>query len=173
MRSIPRRRAFTLIELLVVIAIIGVLLGLLLPAVQKVRDAAGRARCLNQVKQLGLAAHQCHDVNTKLPPMVGNYPNSTSGDFGNAFFFLLPYLEQQALYSATWTGTAHELDNLANGVYAQPVKVFVCPADSAAPPAGVALNGWAAGSYAANYQVFGQPGAVFEGQAQLPASFPD
>lgn len=166
-----RPRAFTMIELLVVVAIIGVLLGLLFPAVQKVRETANRVRCMGQLKQLGLASHMCHDTHGKLPPMVGNYPNPDSGDFGNVFFFLLPHLEQQALYAATWTGSAHELDN--SSIYAQPVKVFVCPADATAPAAGLASNGWATGSYAANYQVFGQPGVGFEGQAFLPASFPD
>ena len=89
-----RRAAFTLIELLVVIAIIAVLVGLLLPAVQKVREAAGRAKCLNNIKQVALAAHSYHDANARLPGAV--YLSRTRNS--SLFVELLPYLEQAALY---------------------------------------------------------------------------
>jgi prepilin-type N-terminal cleavage/methylation domain-containing protein len=165
---IARRCGFTLIELLVVIAIIAVLIGLLVPAVQKVREAANRIKCDNNLHQLGLAAHHYHDVHQHLPPGVGYTPLAESGVWGHHFFHLMPYLEQDNVYRralgpvalATGSVTIYWPGN--NNVYSQRVPTFVCPSDPSVGPDGVVtVKGisWGASSYAANSQVnAGGPG---------------
>src|SRR5262249_42658340 len=98
-----KRPGFTLVELLVVIAIIAVLIGLLLPAVQKVREAANRISCAHNLKQAGLALYQFHDVNGGFPPgeVAGPFPRlgvMTTAAHGS-WTFVLPYLEQQPLFA--------------------------------------------------------------------------
>src|SRR5262245_55471253 len=88
------RCAFTLIELLVVIAILAILIGLLLPAVQKVRDAAARMTCTNNVKQLALACHNYESTNATLPP----WAVGTTSQYGSAHYLILPYIEQDNLF---------------------------------------------------------------------------
>lgn len=144
-----RRQGFTLIELLVVIAIIAVLIGLLLPAVQKVREAAARAQCSNNLKQIALAFHSYQDANRSLPPAVvmpyaqaGNDPltGGSANPFGpNWAIFILPYIEQQNLYAQanplSYPGT-NNLSNLASynlswrNIRGFQIKTHLCPSET-------------------------------------------
>jgi len=112
------RCAFTLIELLVVIAIIGVLIGLLLPAVQKVRESANRISRANNLKQLGLACHTFHDIHNNFPP------SRAADNFGTWAVFLLPYIEQTAQYKAWGDGTLRYYATPFDA--RQPVKTLFC-----------------------------------------------
>jgi prepilin-type N-terminal cleavage/methylation domain-containing protein len=149
-------RGFTLIELLVVIAIIAILIGLLLPAVQKVREAAARAQSQNNLKQLMLATHNCADTNeTKMPPCQGAFPSSTNNTdwnaqsqpsrFGTLFYFLLPYVEQDNEFRRN----VHHSWN-ADAV----VKTYLGPGDPTLPSSNRTWGNRPATSYAGNWHVF-------------------
>src|SRR5436309_2309436 len=99
--NLGRRKGFTLVELLVVIAIIGVLVALLLPAVQAAREAARRAQCFNNLRQISVAVHHFTEVNRKLPPYFGVFPESgTNSVEGGWFVHLLPFIEQRSITDA-------------------------------------------------------------------------
>jgi prepilin-type N-terminal cleavage/methylation domain-containing protein/prepilin-type processing-associated H-X9-DG protein len=136
----PHRPAFTLIELLVVIAIIGVLIALLLPAVQKAREAASRIRCANNLKQMGLAVHNFQTTNNGKMPYSW-YPNGQNGPWtmagGSVFYVLLPYLEQDNLYRGQPGNTPQQ--NFANTA-STPVSTFVCPSDGGSVNLGAMWN---------------------------------
>jgi prepilin-type N-terminal cleavage/methylation domain-containing protein len=163
------RRGFTLIELLVVIAIIAVLIGLLLPAVQKVREAGNRAQCENNLKQIGIALHNCQSQQSKLPPLTGYFPGSTrtSGNgYGPITFFLLPYIEQETIWKSSQDLSTGIYDCNSNknalGKYPgelPPPKIYLCPSDPTLKDSpnsvGVGYPGWGGCCYAANWQVFG------------------
>jgi prepilin-type N-terminal cleavage/methylation domain-containing protein len=145
-RTIPRR-GFTIIELVVVMAVIAVLVSLLLPAVQQTREAARRIDCSNNLKQLGLAALNFHDVKGHFPPGIGYFPPAGGGVFGTYQFHLLPYLDQDSLYQSALgpvpfpppVGTTTVLYPGNNDVYSQPVKVFLCPSDPSVGSDGVVM----------------------------------
>ena len=123
----PAKRGFTLVELLVVIAIIGILVALLLPAVQSAREAARRTQCVNNLKQLGLAAHNFHDTQGFLPPsrLANNSADTTKWNWVTWAVLVLPYIEQQNYYDQ-WDITI-PYENHSEAVTKRAVATFYCP----------------------------------------------
>ena len=128
-KSRRQTSGFTLIELLVVIAIIAILIGLLLPAVQKVRAAAARIQCENNMKQIGLAMHNYHDAYNAFPSPRGQVygPTYTPGCVGPGSWlgYILPFMEQQALYTNTYANNGAGYGNY----YPTVIKAYICPSD--------------------------------------------
>jgi prepilin-type N-terminal cleavage/methylation domain-containing protein len=200
-RLLRRWRGFTLIELLVVIAIIAILIGLLLPAVQKVREAALKTQCSNNLHQMALAVHNFHDQKKRFPPLMGRtglqplpapgQPNNPP--WGNVHFYILPFIEEDTFYKSTFDPNV-DGNNSSQGYRPwlnrwHGIKTYMCPADPTMPPTGVGPTVYVAGwpdtpsltSYASNAQVFcrtdgnGNPiyADFWDGAATLPSSMPD
>lgn len=170
-----QRHALSLVELLVVIGIIAVLIGLVLPAIQKVREAAARTKCANNLKQIGIACLNFSDANGSLPPLFGSlagpvtaqnvsgkevYIHNWAGA-NNIHFWLLPFIEQNNMYLAAASGTAFNSALVGQ----MQVSTFICPSDVSVGTAGAIYLGqqttgtpagpWAVASYGANAQAFG------------------
>jgi len=188
-RERSRAGGFTLIELLVVIAIIAVLIGLLLPAVQRARESSFNTDCKNNLHQLGLAIQTLNDSNGTLPPLCApcadptiascftTIPGQYKGVNYTIFAYMLPYIEQTSIYHLLTPS------GYAGGQYFEVVKTYLCPSNLSnnngkSQTANGGAIAWGAGNYGANYLVFGNPNAAnsslrVQGAARFPATLRD
>lgn len=192
-----RRSAFTLIELLVVIAILAILIALLLPAVQKVRETAARVTCQSNLKQIALATQNINDTMGSLPPLCA--PDGWTaltlaapcydGGPWTVYAFLLPFLEQQNVYNQLVRGNVPRNvkppypAGYCGGQFGTVIKTYVCPSDPSvsngrSTTTYTGSDQFAAGCYGANYYIFGNPrgrndAACVQGANVLPRSVPD
>lgn len=166
------RSGFTLIELLVVIAIIAILIALLVPAVQKVRESAARTQCVNNLRQIAIGTHAFHDVNKRLPPACGFILGKGGTYPPTAFYYILPYIEQEPLYKSTndpWGVPCNPAMSgpAENYVRARPVALYLCPGEPSNPDGTWSTAGrydWAVGHYGMNYMMFAGPSTSYIGQ---------
>jgi prepilin-type processing-associated H-X9-DG protein len=160
-----KHSGFSLFELLVIIAVIAILLGLLLPAIQKVRQAASTTQCMNNLKQINLATINCADTyGGQLPPSFGTFIKE--GNEGTIFFHILPFIEQDNLYKNADDGHGN-LSAWNNKTFSYLIRTYICPDDKSHEGSGL-YNDWLATSnYASNFLAFGLTGARF------PAGFTD
>jgi prepilin-type N-terminal cleavage/methylation domain-containing protein len=189
---------FTLVELLVVIAIIGVLVALLLPAVQAAREAARRSQCTNNMKQMGLALLNLESTYRYMPQAAGYFPGedkerksdpppshqlsiTSPANLSNILYFLLPYLEQQALFMQRSGSTQDGFLLSAKGLL--PPEVYICPSETSAEPGSIVVDpdhdgaSWGGGNYVPNIQALNHwwhpNGSIVAGlpQLQQPGAF--
>jgi type II secretory pathway pseudopilin PulG len=168
----------------VVLAIIAVLISLLLPAVQKVREASGRATCGNNLRQIMTGLHSYHSAYGQFPSAYRDdvtWPSTKGRDRGSLFFFLLPFIEQDNVYKLSPNADVYNPDPTdvtvaSRSPSAKTIPTYLCPADATNTPR-QPYNSWCVGNYACNQEVFGRvsesPGHSPDGAAKLSSSFPD